>query len=112
MSIVTRGAAVRIRPDRLEEYLAVHANQPDAVRQGMLRTTLNYTMFLMRSESLVFSFSQYDPALRAANSAINAADPAMRDWQTLCRSMQVRLPGEEQHPENLWSQLPEVYRLV
>ena len=51
-------------------------------------------------------------AQRAANAAQNAADPAMRDWQTLCRSMQVRLPGEEQHPENLWSQLPEVYRLI
>ena len=105
-------AAVGIRGDALPAYLELHRQQPDAVREAMLRAhILTYRMYLLRSQNLVISVSERDAATVVEDKRQMDNDPIMQAWLKTCRAMQIALPGENNQPPSLWSPLPEVYSL-
>jgi L-rhamnose mutarotase len=105
-------AAVGIDPARLEEYLEVHRNQPEAVRRSMQEAGIaSYRMHLIRSRAIMVAISERRADTLAADKQRMALDPVMHEWLATCRAMQLRLEGERSEAPSLWSPLPEVYAL-
>ncbi|WP_234544577.1 L-rhamnose mutarotase [Streptomyces shenzhenensis] len=99
---------VRLRPERREEYLALHrAVWPEveaALRAAHFR---NYTIFLRGD--VLFSYFEYDGDDFDADVAAIAADPATQRWWRLTDPCQQ--PWSDTGAGGTWSDLEEVWHL-
>jgi L-rhamnose mutarotase len=102
------GMVIRLRPERQEEYLRLHA----AVWPGVERTLLaanirNFTIF--RHGDLLFGYYEYIGDDHDADQARIAADPETQRWWELTDPCQesVAEPGSGAW----WAPMPEVWHL-
>lgn len=84
------GAVVGLRPDAVDAYCRLHADPwPEVVAANRDAGRTNYSIFLLREKSLLFSYYEYRGEDRAADAARLAANPVMQDWWRLCRPPQL-----------------------
>ena len=97
------GFVLRVRPERVDEYVEAHAHvwpeMVDALRAAGIR---NYTIF--RAGDVMFGYFEADDRERA--SEYLAAQPVNARWQdAMAELLEDRVPDSGPHP------LEEVFRL-
>ena len=102
------GLCNRLRPDKADEYLALHA----AAWPGVLATIAacnirNFSIFLRRPENLLFAYWEYYGDDFAADARKMAADPVTREWWALTDPCQ--LPFETRTEGAWWADMEEVF---
>jgi L-rhamnose mutarotase len=100
------GQVIRVRPDRIAEYEALHA-EPwpgvlGAIRAANIR---NYTIF--RHGELLFACFEYVGDDFEADMAGMAAQPIVKDWWKLTDAMQEPFP--ERGAGTWWLTVPEIF---
>jgi len=101
-------SCIRLRPERREEYLRLHAAVWPEVQQTLVAAGIrNYSIFLYKD--LLFSYYEFAGADHAAAQAQIAADPATQRWWELTDPCQERLRGTPEGEQ--WLPLPEVWHL-
>jgi L-rhamnose mutarotase len=99
---------IRLRPERREEYLTLHAAVwPDVEAALRASNVRNYSIFLR--EDTLFAYFEYVGADFGADMARIAADPQTRLWWELTDPCQERLPDAADGEQ--WSNLPEIWHL-
>jgi L-rhamnose mutarotase len=100
------GAVVRLRPEKQEEYVRLHAEVwPAVLAQIRASNIRNYSIFLR--DGWLFSYYEYVGTDHAADLAAMAEDPETRRWWTMTDPCQERLPTAG--PDELWAPMDEVF---
>jgi L-rhamnose mutarotase len=102
------GWVIGIRPERIAEYKALHADAWPGVLAKIAECNIrDYTIYLREPENLLFAHFEYHGDDFAADSAKMAADHETRRWWALTDPCQQPLasaaPGEQ------WSPLEQVF---
>lgn len=102
------GTVIRIRPERRDEYLALHKEVWPEVEATLKRAHIqNYTIFL--HDDLLFGYYEYTGSDHAADQALIASDPDTQRWWKLTDPCQERLPGT---PDGMqWMPMSPVWHL-
>lgn len=100
------GQVIRIRPGKLEEYRAYHAE----VWPGVLDTIeacniRNYSIY--HKDGFLFAYFEYVGDDFDADMAKMAEDPATRRWWDLMEPMQESLPSRADG--EWWAEMEEVF---
>ncbi len=102
------GTVIRLRPERREEYVALHRDVPAAVLDRLRACHFtNYSIFL--HGDLLFGYFEYVGTDLEADSAVMAADPATQAWWELTAPCQERLPTAQDG--EWWASATEVFHL-
>ena len=102
------GFALRVKPERIDEYTRFHrevwTEVLEAIREAGIR---NYSIFL--KEDLLFGYYEYagPPDEYAQRLEAMAAAPRMREWWDLMEPMQAPLPTRKEG--EWWSEMEEVF---
>lgn len=100
------GQVVRVRPERVEEYEAVHrAVWPEVLATIHECNLRNYSIF--RYGTLLFAYFEYVGADFEADMAKMAADPKTQEWWSVCKPMQAPVP--ERGRDEWWHDVPELF---
>jgi L-rhamnose mutarotase len=100
---------IRLRPERREEYLALHSEVWPGVEAALREANVrNYTIFL-RGDAL-FSYFEYHGEDFAADMASIAADEETRRWWTFTDPCQEAWP--DAGTAGQWSDLTEIWHLT
>ncbi|MDT8388922.1 MAG: L-rhamnose mutarotase [Lentisphaeria bacterium] len=101
------GMVVKLRPDCVEEYRRLHAEDHPGVRDLLSKYHLrNFNIFLHRigDEYFEFGYYEYTGDDFDADMAALAAEPRNQAWLKICDPMQIPLPGETG-----WAEMEHVY---
>ena len=102
------GMVIRVRPERRDEYLALHAAVWPEVEDMLTRANYrNFTIFI--HDDILFGYFEYVGDDLAADNARIAADPATQRWWTLTDPMQERLPGTPDGEQ--WATMAEAWHM-
>jgi L-rhamnose mutarotase len=100
------GQVIRVHPERVDEYEALHADPwpgvLDAIRRANVR---NYSIF--RHRDVLFAYFEYVGDDFAADMATMAADAETQRWWALTDAMQEPYP--EREPGSWWLTVPEIF---
>ena len=105
------GSLIRIRPEKLDEYVRLHA----AVWPGVLNkihecNIRNYSIYLRRlpdGAHYLFSYFEYVGGDFQADMACMAADPLTQQWWEVCKPCQDPLPDRAEG--EWWATMEEVF---
>ena len=102
------GWVIYLRPEKKEEYLALHTD----VWPGVLKTIKecgikNYTIFLREPENLMFGFFEYHGSDYEADMAKMAADETTQKWWALTDPCQLPLSSSKKSEQ--WGPMREVF---
>jgi L-rhamnose mutarotase len=102
------GLCNRLRPEKADEYLALHA----AAWPGVLATIKacnirNFSIFLRRPENLLFAYWEYHGENFEADARRMAADPVTRQWWALTDPCHE--PYETRAEGAWWADMEEVF---
>lgn len=102
------GSAIRLRQERRDEYLALHAQVWPGVEAALTRANIrNYTIFVR--DDLLFAYYEYVGVDHAADLATVAADADTARWWVLTDQCQEQLPGTPEGSQ--WAPLVEIWHL-
>lgn len=108
MTVRRLAQTIRLRPERREEYLALHRQVWPGVEAALRAANVrNYSIFL-RGDTL-FGYFEYHGDDFEADMAAIAADPETRRWWTLTDPCQEPLPDAGTGGQ--WSDLTEIWHL-
>ena len=100
------GQVLRVKPDKIEEYVAYHANVwpeiLDMIRQCNIR---NYSIYL--KDGYLFAYFEYVGQDFEADMAKMAADPKTQEWWDVMMPMQQ--PLETRAEGEWWAEMAEVF---
>jgi L-rhamnose mutarotase len=100
------GQRIRVRPEAIADYEALHAAPWPGVLEQIHRSNIrNYTIF--RDGTELFACFDYVGDDFAADVAAMAADPVTRRWWALTDAMQDPLPDRE--PGTWWTTMTEIF---
>ncbi|HEX8629694.1 MAG TPA: L-rhamnose mutarotase [Catenuloplanes sp.] len=100
------GSLIRVRPDKREEYLRLHAAVWPEVQATISACGIrNYTIFM--HGDLLFGYYEYTGDDHAADLARMAADPATQRWWALTDPCQEQVAGTA--PGQWWASMTEVW---
>ena len=86
------GLCNRLRPEKVEEYKALHAAVwPDVLARISACNIRNYTIFLREPENLLFAYWEYHGDHWATDAKKMAADARTQDWWAIHDPMQAPL---------------------
>ena len=91
------GMVVGLRPEMLDEYKRVHANDHPGVRDLLIKYHLhNFSIFLHQIEGKWYEFGYYEYTGDdfEGDMAKMDAEPRTIEWLKQCDPMQLPLPGE------------------
>lgn len=101
------GQVIGVKPERLAEYVEVHANVwPEVLAMIEECNMRNYSIFLLRDNTL-FAYFEYVGDDFEGDMAKMAADPKTQEWWDLCMPMQE--PLEDRAEGEWWHNLKEVF---
>ncbi len=102
------GMVIGIRPERLEEYKALHADSNPGVRDLLSKYHMrNFSIFLRRFDDgrhYLFGYFEYDGSDYEGDMAKLAAESRDQEWHAMTDAMQIPLEGEK-----LWAGMECVY---
>ena len=102
------GMVIKIKPDRLEEYLAAHSDSEARVRDLLIKYNLrNFSIFMTQLEDsnyYEFGYYEYWGDDFEADMKMLEAEPRNKAWLELCDPMQIPLNGE-----NSWKEMKRIY---
>lgn len=101
-----RAMIIKVKPDRLEEYKALHADPFPGVLAALKAANVsNYSIFL--KDDILFGYLEYTGEDWEADMAKVAADPETQRWWTFTDPCQERWPtaGEGEW----WSDMEQVF---
>jgi L-rhamnose mutarotase len=105
------GSAIRVKPEKLDEYLKLHANAWPGVLDMIRRSNLhNYSIYLGKLDDgnlYLFSYFEYTGDDLAADSKKMAADPTTQEWWKHTDPCQI--PLKERKAGEHWMTLREVF---
>ena len=100
------GQTLRVRPERIAEYEALHAAAWPGVLAAISAANIrNYSIY--RFEDRLFAYFEYVGDDFDADMAAMAADPVVQDWWKLTDAMQE--PEPTRPAGSWWLSLPEVF---
>lgn len=100
------GQVVRLRPERRDEYVALHqAVWPDVLAMISECNITNYSIF--ERDGLLLAYLEYIGADWDADSAKMAADPSTREWWKLTDPCQQAVGGHG--GPRPWAPMTEVF---
>lgn len=100
------GAVIRLRSDKAEEYLALHASVWPEIQEKMVECNIrNYTIF--HRDGWLFNYYEYVGEDHAADMERIAADRVTQKWWALC--MPCQEPLANRAVGEWWASMPEVY---
>jgi L-rhamnose mutarotase len=102
------GSVIKLKPNKLEEYKALHANAwPDVLKMIRECNIRNYSIFF--KDGYLFSYFEYHGNDLRADMEKMAADPTTQDWWKLtdpCQEpLETRKAGEQ------WASMEEFFHL-
>ena len=102
------GSVIRVKPDKLAEYKALHA----AAWPGVLRmihdcNIRNYSIYY--KDGLLFSYFEYVGSDFAGDMAKMAADPLTQKWWSVCKPCQEPLPTRAEG--EWWADMEEAFHV-
>ena len=100
------GMAIRVKPEKIEEYKRLHAKVwPDVLRKIRQCSIRNYSIYY--KDGFLFSYFEYVGKDFDKDMAAMAADPTTQQWWAVCKPCQeplaTRAPGE------WWANMEEVF---
>lgn len=101
------GMVIGIRPEKIEEYKALHADDSPGVRDLLTKYHLrNFSIFLHEIDGKWYEFGYYEYTGDdfAGDMAQLAEEPRNIEWLKVCDPMQLPLPGETS-----WAEMERVY---
>jgi len=102
------GHMIRLRPEKREEYLKLHAAAwPEVLRAIEQANIRNYSIFLREPENLMFGTFDYHGTDFAGDMARMAQDPVVQRWWTLTDACQK--PLETRKAGDWWADMTEVF---
>lgn len=103
-----RAMVIRIKPEKLEEYRALHANPFPGVLAALRAANVsNYSIFL--KDDVLFACLEYSGSDWAADMARVAADPETQRWWALTDPCQTPWPTAA--PGEWWSDMACVFHM-
>jgi len=107
-NVVRKGSVIKVKPEMLEQYKALHANPWESVDAKLKECNIrNYSIFYR--DGYLFSYLEYTGQDWEADMARMAADSATRAWWKLTDPCQE--PVESAGEGVWWADLEEVYHL-
>lgn len=92
MTITRIGQVIKLRPEKREEYLRLHADVwPEVLRAIEAANIRNYSIFLREPEMLMFGTYEYHGSDYRADMARMAANEAVQRWWKITDACQERL---------------------
>ena len=92
------GMVIRIKPDRLEEYLALHSDSTAGVRDLLIKYNMrNFSIFMTQLEDsnyYEFGYYEYWGNDFETDMKMLEAEPRNKAWLEVCDPMQIPLQGE------------------
>jgi L-rhamnose mutarotase len=102
------GMAIRIRPEKLEEYRALHAAPWPEMDQALAQANIrNYSIWLVEDALLLFGYWEYVGQDYDADLARLGALPVTQRWLALTDPCQMPMTPDEAG----WRFLPQLYQL-
>ncbi|WP_413110286.1 L-rhamnose mutarotase [Thaumasiovibrio sp. DFM-14] len=105
------GSVIEIKPERIEEYNQLHANQWPEVSAALTKACLhNYSIYLRRfpdGKHYLFSYFEYRGSDYQADMALLALDPKIQQWWDICKPM--HQPFEDRAENEWWAEMEEVF---
>lgn len=98
---------IKLRPDYLEEYLALHADSNVGVRDLLQKYHLhNFSIFLHKigDDYFEFGYYEYTGTSFSTDMAALAAEQRNIEWLKVCDPMQMPLDGETS-----WAVMQPIY---
>ena len=100
------GQVIGVRPDRIEEYERLHAAPWPGVLAAIHAANIrNYSIF--RHRDTLFAYFEYVGEDFAADMAVMAADPIIREWWSRTDAMQDPYP--DRAAGDWWLTIPEIF---
>jgi len=102
------GSIIRLRPEKLEEYKALHANAwPEVLRMIKECGLQNYSIYY--KDGYLFSYYEYVGTDYEADMAKMANDPETQRWWAVCKPCQE--PLETRKEDEWWADMEEFFHL-
>ena len=102
------GMVIKIKPDKLEEYLALHSDSEAGVRDLLVKYNLrNFSIFMTQVEDgnyYEFGYYEYWGDDFEADMKLLEAEPRNKAWLEMCDPMQIPLEGEKS-----WREMKTIY---
>lgn len=102
------GMVIGIKPDQIEEYKRLHADDYPGVRDLLTRANMhNFSIFMHTVEDgkpYLFGYYEYTGDNFEADMDWLAKQPRNKEWLTVTDAMQIPLKGEDG-----WAVMEEVY---
>jgi len=102
------GMVIKIKPDRLNEYLKLHADTNPGVRDLLSKYNMrNFSIFMTRLEDgNYYEFGYYEYWGKDFDSDVAALnkEPRNAEWLKVCDPMQIPLKGETS-----WKIMQKIY---
>jgi len=100
------GSVIRVKPENLEEYKALHADAwPGVLRMIHGCNIRNYSIY--HKDGLLFSYFEYVGDAYDADMAKMAADPETQRWWAVCKPCHDPLPTRAEG--EWWAEMDEVF---
>ena len=100
------GMVLKVKPDRIEEYKAYHAEVWPAVAKMITECNItNYSIYL--KDGYLFSYFEYVGDDFESDMAKMAADPVTQEWWDVMMPMQDPLPTRKEG--EWWAEMEEVF---
>lgn len=101
------GMVVGIKPEMIEKYKQLHADDNPGVRDLLTKYNIhNFSIFLQEIDGKWYEFGYYEYTGTdyEGDMAKLAAEPRNIEWLKVCDPMQIPLPGSEG-----WTVMEQVY---
>jgi len=100
------GSMIKIKPEKLEEYIKIHSNIWPAVAKIITKSNIsNYSIY--HKDGFLFSYFEYIGEDYKSDMAKMAADPITQKWWDICMPMQE--PLETRKEGEWWADMEEVF---
>jgi L-rhamnose mutarotase len=106
-SVKRVGMVIRLKPECVAQYLALHADSNPGVRDLLSKYHLrNFSIFLHRigPDWFEFGYYEYTGTNYEADLAALASEPRNQAWLEICDPLQLPLKGETG-----WALMQQVY---
>lgn len=100
------GSVIKVKPEKLAEYKALHADPwPEVLAMIHACNIRNYSIFY--HDGYLFSYFEYIGDDFAADMAKMAEDPKTQEWWTFTNPCQEPLPSRA--PDEWWASMESVF---